>query len=264
MKTILYTLTFLFLAVFAQAQKTVTYVSYFPPTGIAHQDVVLRQNNKSFGSADLISGENTKDYSTRQGGLILGAKHKAKIQIDDVLIRTSSEVLPYTILGFDVDNIINIEAKGYLDEVNIGNISDKEENPICNDSTYLCNYVFLSASTLHFPMKVTKFNPSHFIIRSSGRALLSNLKVSSSVNKSYNNFPPLDVPKEPTNILNTETRTMTTSDKMQWRKLRINGSEECIMYLTLNPPSDTSTMLGGECRSPNHGTCAPGNGGCDE
>lgn len=250
MKTIFYTAGFLFLAVLAQAQATITYVSFLPPKGIAHKDVVLIQDKDSLKDSDLESNTNTADYSARSGGLILGGFHDASIEISSMTIKSRSGNLPYTIGGLTAEKILNVEANGVVKDIKIGVFEKKEGETVCNEN-FPCNTVFFSAYTLFFPLKTKDvFNVGTLNVRSSGRAELSNLQILNSNNNAYYNFLPTEVLNYPnSNINDITTHTISSSDSITlgWRELRINGSEECRMYLLLNPPG----TIDNGCREPN-------------
>ena len=248
MKTIFYMVVFLFLTVLAQAQSTITYVSFFPPKGIAHKDVVLVQDANSFKASDLESNTNTGDYSARSGGLILGGFHDASIEISSMTIKSRDANLPYTIAKITADNMLDVEANGIIDTIKIGVFAKKEGDLVCTEN-YVCDTVLLSAYTLSFPLKTKDvFNVGTLNVRSSGRAELSNLQILNSNNNAYYNFLPTKIPDYPnSNIADYSVHTISNSDSITlgWRELRVNGSEECRKYLVLNPSSGS-----GGCRDP--------------
>ena len=232
MKTIFYTSVFLLLATLAQAQQNIKYVSFFPPKGVAHKDVVLTQNSKSFHFHDLTSWENTHDYSARDGGLILGAANDAVINIETMNIKLEDSSLP-AIVTFEVDSIIRVKAKGKIKETKIGVFREGGAR-VCDDTIYLCDTVVLSAYNLKFSLTTPYFPTDQFNVRSSGRAEVSTIKVLNANNNNYYPFLPATVPAD--NNMNSVTqRDWKDTDTVGWRYLRIDGTEECRMYLALNP-----------------------------
>ena len=243
MKIIFYSFVFCLLSVFVYAQRAVSYVSFFPPTNVAHNDVVLNQDAASFTFSDLTSYTNTGDYHARKGGLILGTEDGAKINIKKMTIMSSDSYQPYTINQFNVSNMIRVHANGVIQNITIGNESDCPSNDTCN-------YGRISADNLYWPLRAGYVDTNGVTISSSGRTTLKNLKVSRSDLETFDYFPPREVPSNNT-ITNTNTTALSASYILRWMDLRINGTEECRKYLVLLPASVTvSVPQGGTCRVP--------------
>ena len=260
MRYIFCTCIFLFLAMFAQAQQTVTYISFFPPTNITHNEVTLKQNENSFPLSALTSGENTQDYHTHPGTLILGSANNANIDISSMTIKVKDKnvnAVPYAISNFIVDNIIRVNSKGSVSNIVIGDLT----NPSNSCGYIFCHTVSISANSIQWPLKTSYPSSYTASLSSSGRTIIANLKYQTG-NSTYEEFLPKTVP---TNDNGSSNRELASTDKIEWRRLRINGTETCRMYLTLNPLSDPNTiLLGGECQSPSS-QCVPGHGGqCEQ
>ena len=228
MKSIFYTFVFLSLAVLAQAQNNISYISFFPPASIAHSHVYLTQDNASFKRADLINNTNSNNYHSRRGGLILGAANGAKVSISTITIQSAS--LDFAISKFWVDNIVRVSnSNGRIKNLTVG---------LTNGTTEV-----ISVANFKWPTRAEQFSGSmsNYDINVSERATLASLKVPNANNTAYMDIIPLTIP---TNNNGSSTRNITTSDTLAWRKLRINGSEKCLWYLTVNSPSSDN------CREP--------------
>ena len=228
MKSFFYTCIFLLLAVLAQAQSTVSYVSFFPPAGVAHGHVYLTQEQgSSFVFNDLKSNTNANNYHERKGGLILGAANGSTVSIDMLKIKSAGSTLPFAIEKFEVDNIIRVvDAKGTIKNVKIGLAGGDLAN--------------VSVFNLKWPLKMQNSNSLTYNVYSSDRATM-NLKIL-NLNGQYYPFIPQTIP---TSSGGSTTRALNSSDTLSWKWLRINGTEECRLYLTVNSPSTTE-----KCRKP--------------
>jgi len=227
MKSIFYTFVFLSLAVLAQAQNNISYISFFPPASIAHSHVYLTQNNASFKRADLINNTNSNDYHSRRGGLILGAANGAKVSISTITIQ--SESLDFAISNFWVDNIVRVSnSNGRIKNLTVG---------LTNGTTEV-----ISVANFKWPTRAEQFPSSmnNYDINVSEKATLASLQVPNANNTAYMDIIPLTIPTNGSG----STRSITRSDTLAWRKLRINGTEKCLWYLTVNSPSNNS------CREP--------------
>ena len=265
MKNIFYICLFLLLAVCAQAQRTVTYVSFFPPRDVIHNTVTLTQDQADSFRMTHLDGSETPawlgegaNYAELPGGLILGAADESIIEINKAAVTTYDVVLPFAIRVFRVHNNIFVKANGQIKHVSIGGSNDVDcgEGP----NQIPCNMASISSYDISWPLLTYDFPVSgvEFRIKSAGRTTLANLTLGNAAgiypeNKYYNKFIPTDVPVYPTsNITNTSTRTMVESDKMEWRRLRVEGTEKCLLYLVLNPPTlpPEYALNGGECQEP--------------
>lgn len=249
MKNIFYICLFLLLTVCAQAQRSVTYVSFFPPRDVAHNEVTLTQvKEESFRIDDIHSQEERLNYAELPGGLILGAADNAVIDISTITIVTKEVKVPYTIRELQVDNNIYVRARGQIKNINIG--APHDDN--C-DGDYSCNEVYISSYRMSWPLSNISFVGQNTAvnIRSFGKTSLpiGKLKIANADYSSYASFLPTKVPANDS-MTSAATRDMATTDTLEWRNLRINGTEKCIKYLTLNPPSPNLVMEGGECQEP--------------
>lgn len=265
MKNIFYICLFLLLAVCVQAQRTVTYVSFFPPRDVTHDTVTLTQDQYDSFRMTHLDGSETPtwmgegaNYAELPGGLILGAANESIVSIDSALVTTYDTVLPYAIRVFRAHNNMFVKANGQIKHVSIGGDNDVD----CGTGVgqIPCNTASISAYDIKWPLLTYSFpDPNvEFTIRSAGKATLGNLTLGNAEgfytqDKYYNKFIPTDVPVYPTSLItNITTRTMTSSDTMEWRRLRIEGTEKCLLYLTLNPPvlPPNYALDGGECQEP--------------
>ncbi len=219
MKIFFYSFILLFVVVSAYAQKTVNYVSFFPPANVVHSEVVLTQTTNSFDFVDAQgNGAEGTDYTAKLGGLVLGAAPNSEITISTVTIVIPAESKKDTILNFKVDNIIKLSSKGALKDVTIGKVSE------CGYSYNDCTIARISANDISFPF-----------IANYPKDLNTNVRVANTanigtyfVNDSYNFLPAL-----------------SSGDKLKWVSLRVNGTEDCRKYLvkyssTDPEPSDTA------------------------
>ena len=261
MKNIFYICFFLLLTVCVQAQRTVTYVSFFPPRDVAHNTVHLTQDQKKSFRMMHLDGEMTPEWASEDanfaevpGGLILGAADSSIVEFKSATITTYDTVLPFGIRVFRAHNNIIVTANGQLKHISMGGGHDS----FCDDTN--CNAAVISSYDVNWPLTTLNF-PAYgmtFNIKSSGRGEFANLTIGNgsgiySPNTHFSKFIPTDVPTNPNgDITNISTREMTGTDKLEWRRLRIAGTEECLLYLTFNPPDlpPDYALEGGECQEP--------------
>ena len=219
MKIPFYSFILLFIATSVYAQKTVSYVSFFPPANVVHSEVILTQNTNSFSFNDAQgAGSEGVDYTSKLGGLVLGAAPNSEINISTVTVAVTGDTERYAILNFKIDNIIKLSSNGALKNVTIGNINS------CQSGEAYCGEVKIFANDISLPF-ITIYPDT----------LVTNVWVADNVNIatnfSYNNFIP----------------GLSSGDKLKWVTLRVNGTEECRKYLVKyqgSAPNNTA------CRGP--------------
>ncbi len=194
MKKILYIFILLFTVTCAYAQRSVSFISFFPPAHIVHNNVNLTQNANSFSVTDahptVEATPNT--YTTKIGGLVLGAASSSTIKIDNIKVTTTNN---YLINNINVDNIIRVNTSAGA----IGNltVNSAGSNTISD----------MSASVVAFPF--TNYNGTK-TVRIAGETVVTS-------GKTINNF--------------TLPTPMQATEKLSWVNLRANGTEECRKYL---------------------------------
>lgn len=225
MRLTFFSLFLLFLTVAVYAQRTVSYVSFFPPSNVVHNQVNLTQNTSSFSYDNLTSGRNTKDYEAREGGLILGSADNAVITISDINIESQQEVdLPYAVANFQVDNIVRVFSTGTINNIVLGNNVEPGSS------------VLLSANKIVWPLSIEYDNSLAVSVDVENVAIISNIQYArEGSDTNFSTFIP----------------GLQSGDILEWRNLRINGSEECNKYLTKNPPNISQMSNEDGCRSPN-------------
>lgn len=265
MKNIFYICFFLLLTVCAQAQRSVTYVSFFPPQNIAHNEVTLTQiQGESFDISELENFDDRVDYAALPGGLILGSADGAVINITTITLQARYAELPYAVTTLKVDKNAYVKANGQIMRVHIGSFSGSSDTKICNGD-YKCSDAILSAYDLRWPLRSPDFPDLTFNMNVADMARISNLAIGNAQgvyeeNTHFSNFIPTLVPAD-NSMTSTATRAMTKEDVLQWRHIRINGTEKCLWYLTINPPTPEQQyeIEGGECQDPpeqcHGGTC---------
>lgn len=201
MKKFICTFIFLVTINYCYAQRTVDYISFFPPSNVVHSDVTLTQNNQSFNYDGLVS-EGT-DYAGKPGGIILGGTENSTVTIKSMNVVLGTGSKAYAINNFKIENIIKISSQGLIKNINIGEI--------CNLSYNSCNRILISANSVSLPYRTTY--PTN---------IQMNIEVSDTTT--------MDSPfsTQPTNFLPPLTEG---NDKLKWVKLRIKGTEECRPYL---------------------------------
>ncbi len=231
MKLTFFSLVLLSLTANVYAQKTVSYISFFPPSNIVHNQVNLKQNTSSFSYDDLTSGVNTQDYEAREGGLILGSADNATITISDINIESEQEVdLPYAIKDFQVDNIVRVFSTGTINNIILG---DNVEPGIS---------VLLSANKIIWPLSIEYKESLAVTVNVENVAVVSNIQYAQkNSDTKFSTFIP----------------GLQSGDKLEWRNLRINGSEECKKYLVKNPPAINQMTNTDGCRSPDWSSQEP-------
>ena len=193
MKTIFYSFILMFATAFCWAQRTVGYVSFFPPAHIVHDNVQLTQDADSFFYSSTNSSGTL--YTAQQGGLILGAANDSVTHISTITVNTAGGSI--AIKNFNVDNVIKVISTGTINNIIIG------DSNVCNNPTE-CDTVFISANKIYFPNKFIVGNID-YKVRSSNTTTL----------KFSNNFiPPL-----------------LSNEKLKWVNLRIDRTDTCRRYL---------------------------------
>lgn len=205
MKNFIYAFILLFATTFCYSQKTVSYVSFFPPANIVHSDVTLTQNNNSFSSNSTVEG--SAGYPAKPGGIILGSKEYSTTTIRTMNVVTSSGK-PYAINNFKVDNIIKISSEGLIKNINIGEVCDKTPDS--------CSDVFISASSVSLPYHASYPSDIQINVYVSDTTTINNTNFSVESGEGPENFlPPLP----------------RGHNSLRWVNLRIPGTEECRPYL---------------------------------
>lgn len=203
MKKFFYSFILLFTATLVCAQQTVNYVSFFPPAHIVHNEVVLKQDADSFNYTDQINKTDETpgtDYHAKSGGLVLGAAPNAKINIDKISI--IAQTGDYAISSIQVNNIIDVSAKGRIGTLQLGTAG------FCSPAEN-CQEVFLSANNITLPVASTYHSNLEVNIYSSNLATVNKLNMGS--------YYFLD--------------GLNNGDKLKWVNLRLEGTEVCRKYL---------------------------------
>jgi len=203
MKKFFYSFILLLATTLVCAQQTVNYVSFFPPAHIVHNEVVLKQNTDSFNYSDEVNKTESvsdNDYHAKSGGLVLGAAPNAKINISTITVTANSG--DYAISSIQVNNIIDVSAKGRIGTLQLG--TSGSCSPAAN-----CQNVFLSANNVTLPVTSTYHSNLEVNVYSSNLATVNKLNMGGYY------------------FLNG----ITSGDKLAWVNLRLEGTEVCRKYL---------------------------------
>jgi len=228
MKYIYYGVIFMFLSVMAQAQRSITYVAFFPANRVVHNDVSLKQNTDSFSIQKIGTYDGNTDYSAMAGSLILGAAPDAEINIEEVKISSGTAARMFTIQNFNVDNIINVVSTGTISYIELGSDS------YCSNGNQECNNNLIYADSIAWPLHVlTVPDGLKMHIRSSETTYTTVVRIKKDSNSAPRDFIP----------------GLQAGDKLYWIQMRINGTEECRYYL-VKRQSDPPLVNFPLCRPP--------------
>ena len=118
MKNLFFSFILLLAVTGAYAQRSVNFVSFFPPVHVNHKTVTLEQNVNSFSTANAAGLVSSNDYLNKIGGLVLGAASSSTIRVNTLKIDGPSS---YAIRDFHVDNVIKVTSrKGAIGNMEIG------------------------------------------------------------------------------------------------------------------------------------------------
>ncbi len=229
MRYILYSFSFLFLAIFAQAQQNIKYISFFPPANIVQNEVFLKQNSESFDQ------DSSMFNSGMKGSLILGAADNAKINISTMTVIDTSSSDSKLVENFYADNFIKIISTG----TNKGIVSDYISiGAPCVKGD--CNKIFISSGKMLSAFYSIPYNLNKSIeVNVSDIAYVKNVSIVNGANKRSN-----------------LTDIILVNHKLVWCNLRLQGTEVCRKYLVLLPLNyadneDTDCSLSDKfCREP--------------
>ena len=241
MRYIFYCFTFLFLTVLAQAQQSITYVSFFPSAHIVHNEVTLTQRNDnydpektSFYEYDLdLPMHNHHEYHKKQGGLILGAADGSNIVISTMTV-SANNYSGVVVNNFNVDNFIKVQSLGAIGETAGAN----SLITIGADTAYSGgdnSKFFLSAGRIKFILTPMPPIGIYGLIEDSKMYISDSAAIPLIKVADRNWNAPLYVcPNVPTPYGDTPSQfipELSDGDKLVWCNLRINGHEQCRKYL---------------------------------
>ncbi len=237
MKCVLYSFPFLFLTVFAQAQRSISYISFFPPANIVQNEVFLKQNIDSFSHNDTSSLAD-KEGRELTGSLILGAADKANINIDTMTV-ISDSATDKSVENFYADNFIKIISTGTNKGIVNKYIAIGNPNACAGDTT--CNTIFISSGKMKSVLDNIS-NNSDMDINGyvSSLATIRNIRITPENGNNGANFMS-DIP---------------SGYKLVWCNMRLLGTEVCRKYLVALPKNSTAvSQCSGTtfCRVPQDG-----------
>lgn len=206
MKKLFYFLIPLFFTTVALAQKSIQYVSFFPPS-VSQNNVILTQNENSFSLLEVNSYNSNTSYHTFQGGLILGATDGAEVTINNMNITAGNT---NAINKIQVDNALKIFAPGKADKIYLGN------NCISNS----CTGIFLSAGDITLNWNnVTPgsgYSLSNYTVKLNSNMLVYARKIYLlQKDSTYKEFLP----------------GIAEGHHLGWVRLRLKGTSTCRKYL---------------------------------
>lgn len=242
MKKLLYIFVLMLIGTFARAQRSVNYVSFFPPANIIHSDIELIQDSTSFNFNSENSG-NTHNYHSKRGGFVLGAAPNAKVTIDGWYHMTPNKTTD-PVHRINAHNLVEVRSKAEGSYVTYVTAGTK-----CNTSNSAeCEKAVLSIYKLKFPLDneqvrtvqgvqsyVSEDYPAGLTVnvKSSNIADVEGLYLYSNTQDNITYFSRIIPP-------------LSSGQGMKWVNLRLKGTEECRRYLVRY----TGTEPGDNCFEP--------------